>query len=472
VFTREIRTAEEELRSVPPHRVAFLSFTNRAVDVAAGRARRLLGRPQSSFPYFRTLHSLAFSQTGCQRVNVITADHAEELTKILGARVTGKTDPGEPGLSEGDLMIHMDQLARSTKKPLRRVWEETRNSVPWISLERASAMLKKYKEERSLVDFTDMIERFAAGGDPLPIDVAILDEAQDFTPLQWDAVDLATRNAKRVYVAGDDDQAIYGWAGADVDHFLSLGEDARKILPSSHRLPRKIFRLSQKILSTISKRYEKKWAARDEEGEVIWESDLRQVSFGEGSWLLLSRNVAFLHRLEEHCRTQGMPFIGRKGRSSIVADEVRAIEIYEKWRRGEKFSGKELGVVADQFVSFPSLKEDNLYSIADALKKDPGVWHDVMNGIPSSRRSYYLEARRRGEKMLAPPRVQVSTIHGAKGGEADNVVLLLDLTEATEENAWRNRDEEARTFYVGTTRARKKLFLIRSSSSREYKIMQ
>jgi superfamily I DNA/RNA helicase len=31
-------------------------------------------------------------------------------------------------------------------------------------------------------------------------------------------------NAEKTYIAGDDDQAIFKWAGADVDHFIALKE--------------------------------------------------------------------------------------------------------------------------------------------------------------------------------------------------------------------------------------------------------
>ena len=52
------------------------------------------------------------------------------------------------------------------------------------------------------------------------------------------------------------------------------------------------------------------------------------------------------------------------------------------------------------------------------------------------------------------PRIKLSTIHGSKGGEADNVMLLTDLTRKADEEYWRQRDQERRVFYVGMTRAR------------------
>jgi len=55
------------------------------------------------------------------------------------------------------------------------------------------------------------------------------------------------------------------------------------------------------------------------------------------------------------------------------------------------------------------------------------------------------------------PRIKLSTIHGAKGGEADNVVLFTDLTTA----ALKERgDDIHRVFYVGVTRTRQNLYIV------------
>ena len=60
----------------------------------------------------------------------------------------------------------------------------------------------------------------------------MVDEAQDLSPIQWKMYDILKKNSKHIILAGDDDQAIYGWAGADVARFQS--EPAKDIiLPQS-----------------------------------------------------------------------------------------------------------------------------------------------------------------------------------------------------------------------------------------------
>ena len=79
-----------------------------------------------------------------------------------------------------------------------------------------------------------------------------------------------------------------------------------------------------------------------------------------------------------------------------------------------------------------------------------------------------------GEDLSKPPRIKISTIHGAKGGEATNVVLYLNQTENTLKGSKRSKekyDEEQRVWYVGITRTIDNLYLIKcKNKKKEYKI--
>jgi superfamily I DNA/RNA helicase len=81
--------------------------------------------------------------------------------------------------------------------------------------------------------------------------------------------------------------------------------------------------------------------------------------------------------------------------------------------------------------------------------------------------SYMLAARRRGEKLRATPRVRLSTIHSAKGAEADHVVLMTEMARRTHKEMENNPDDERRVWYVGVTRAREKLTIVNSQTSQE-----
>ena len=68
--------------------------------------------------------------------------------------------------------------------------------------------------------------------------------------------------------------------------------------------------------------------------------------------------------------------------------------------------------------------------------------------------------RKNGEQLNKKPRIELSTIHAAKGGECQNVVLLTDLTKTTLETYHKNPDDENRLFYVGATRTKENLHII------------
>ena len=79
--------------------------------------------------------------------------------------------------------------------------------------------LKKFKKEKGLKDFTDLLENFIEKEIQPKFEVLFIDEAQDLSKIQWEMVRVLWSNANKTYIAGDDDQAIFKWAGADVDHF-------------------------------------------------------------------------------------------------------------------------------------------------------------------------------------------------------------------------------------------------------------
>jgi superfamily I DNA/RNA helicase len=103
-------------------------------------------------------------------------------------------------------------------------------------------------------------------------------------------------------------------------------------------------------------------------------------------------------------------------------------------------------------------------TFVDLLKADPD-WlarHAVETYAP--RIEYPAEVlRAHGARALRePPRIIVGTIHSVKGGEADTVILLPDLTPAAYFDFEAGGDGEASTrrlFYVGMTRARRRLVL-------------
>ena len=91
------------------------------------------------------------------------------------------------------------------------------------------------------------------------------------------------------------------------------------------------------------------------------------------------------------------------------------------------------------------------------LATDEMIWNEAMDKIPDGDRAYITALLRRGEKFNAKPRIRLSTIHGTKGGEAENVVILTDLTAAAMAS---EGDDLHRVFYVGVTRSSQNLYIL------------
>ena len=70
---------------------------------------------------------------------------------------------------------------------------------------------------------------------------------------------MLAQNSERVYIAGDDDQAIFRWAGADVDHLDSISQGNAGILDQSYRIPRADPALADRVIRGVKTRGNTTW---------------------------------------------------------------------------------------------------------------------------------------------------------------------------------------------------------------------
>ena len=114
---------------------------------------------------------------------------------------------------------------------------------------------------------------------------------------------------------------------------------------------------------------------------------------------------------------------------------------------------KIFGMVKDSFYNITQLKKDF------GLRTD-AVWYEALDQAPIRRVEYIRKMRSNKEQLNKKPRILLSTIHGVKGGEEQNVVLLSDLSLNTHKGYERNPDDENRLFYVGATRTKEHLHIV------------
>lgn len=459
---------------VSPDRIAFVAFTRAAAETAKFRAAEAFGlNPQTDLPWFRTIHSLAYHGLGISQGEVMTGKDWARFGKGVGEKLTGGRVELEQVMergrrNSGDVLLGLVDYAATTCQTLEDARLETGVAVDLWQLQHFAASLDKYKEQFGKVTFTDLLLQYPQTGTRPPVRVAIIDEAQDLTQAQWRMVEWAFEDAERVYVGGDDDQAIYRWAGADVEYFLNL-PGAKEALPRSHRLPKPIFDVAQEIATRIRHRYEKHYAPADHEGLVARPRDLNDIAFTEsGSWMLLARNSFLLRRYAEYLETNGYPFTTMAG-PSVNPEHFDWIRAWTHMRRGTAATAEQIRGIAKMLGEpKPTLRETSTYIMEDFGHWPwSRVWYDAFTALPMRVRTYYRSVIARKEN-IANPRFYLGTIHSVKGDEADHVVIQRDVSSRTMDNI--NSDHEHRVFYVGVTRAKRTLSILAPQTIKAYGI--
>ena len=148
-----------------------------------------------------------------------------------------------------------------------------------------------------------------------PLEVSFIDEAQDLSPLQWDVAHVIEKHSERIYCAGDDDQAIYRWAGADVDHFIGLN-GGFEVLEQSYRIPSNVHAIASKIAKRIRRRVPKNYFPKQDNGLIEKIVNTNTINFETGDWLILAQAAYLLDETMQDLKNRGYLYAYR-GRRSI-----------------------------------------------------------------------------------------------------------------------------------------------------------
>ncbi|WP_336021600.1 ATP-dependent helicase [Halobellus salinisoli] len=380
---------------------------------------------------------------------------------------------------------------------------------------------RAYKGEHGLVGFADMLERVKQRSLVPHVDYLVIDEFQDITTLQYGVYEEWKPHMRRVLIAGDDDQVVYAWQGADPNLLLDAERDEDVVLPNSYRLPSRVLNVVNQEIRHIDKRQEKDLHPRKEGGVV--------EGIQSPSMLDLARNVRYtieegdddetimilfraryqLFQFIDEFLPLGMPFSALTDQrmwTDRLTQYVRAVEGLEK---DEPIDGLQARRLADmlQDSAFGANDRDGLFDRIDELQEEAGVDDltdlsvdpdvisefapfapdakdagDMLRKVTSFQRKSveaYVDGEYRG---MDPNRVRIGTIHSAKGREADHVFVATDLTEKVVEQMAASvededvpgvdeftsttdpvpilTDNERRVFYVGMSRARERLVIL------------
>jgi len=409
--------------------IAFVSFTKKAVSEAVDRAVAKFDMRKSAFPYFRTLHSLAFASMNIRTNNVLNRGHMAKFSKQTGYQLTDRTAELEEdveSMTRDDQMAFYEGLARNKLILYGDMWAEHETDFSLSDFLTFCHLYTQFKNQNNIYDFTDMLTSYLQSEETVPVKVAIVDEAQDLNPLQWAIINSAFREVPEIYIAGDDDQAIYRWSGADINQFLTIEPNSQEVLPKSHRLTKSVFDLANNISRDITSRYEKDWTCRDSEGEITLIDSVRDAPFdNQESWLIVARNNKSLKKITNELMYRGILYKSKWG---------------------------------------SSFKKDHRNMIREAGED----WYYELSQIPAFLRQYYRKLIENNVDIDEDPNIYVGTIHSVKGGEADNVLLVTDVSFSPE--GILAMDDELRVFYVAVTRAKERLYVLCSQTQKYFDV--
>ena len=463
---------------VRPKQIGYFSFTKKAANEAANRAADKFNLDkETDLENFRTLHSFAFHKLGMVKEKIMQPEDYREFGEKCGIPIkTAKFSTDDGTFNSDNEYLTIINTARVKRMDLLEYYDSRQNilDIERSTLYLLSEELKKFKKEKGLKDFTDLLEDFIDKDIQPTFEVLFIDEAQDLSKIQWEMVRVLWSNAKKTYIAGDDDQAIFKWAGADVDHFIALKEevDDIKTLNQSYRIPGgPIHKLSQKIIGKVQNRFNKEYKPRSEAGILKRYSDITQVDMSQGNWLILSSANHFLEDAKDLCEIQGW-YYQYRGINSVPLKLLLALNNWEAWRKGAYLNHLEIRNIYEYlgsnvlpgFKKGKTLQSEDKYTLKECQEKHglttDKVWYEAFEGLDTITENYIRNMRANGEKINKNPRIIMSTIHGAKGGEADKVLLMQDLTNAALETFSHDPDELHRLFYTGATRAKRELHVL------------
>ena len=126
-------------------------------------------------------------------------------------------------------------------------------------------------------------------------------------------------------------------------------------------------------------------------------------------------------------------------------------------------------------ISLKNVIED-LVNIED-LRNEHGLletsgWEQALDKINEKKRNFIIAMEKNGEDISpeAKPRIKLSTIHGAKGDERQNTVLMLDIDYNSFNAYQKDPSPEHRLFFVGITRTFENLYIVNQSGEYGYRI--
>jgi len=432
-------------------------------DIQLELERRLAGVPNVTV---KTLHALGLSQVKRFWPDV-KISFGSDREKDLAERVCGPTVPDaikklvatlctkgrlcNPHAAKyDDLMTTAIEFECEPDEE----WEEMGFDLAFVCQKALDAMIlaAAVKPVQTGIDGADMLF--------LPVrnmwlrkmfDRAVVDEAQDMNACQLELVEGVCRGG--LVVVGDSHQAIFGFAGADSGSLSRLQKKHNaKVLPLS-----KTYRCGRSIVD-IAKGYVPEFEAADSNCDGLISTIMIEqltAAAGPGDFILSRVNAPLvsiamkLLRAGKRTRVAGQD-IG-KGLVTLV-NKLKGRSVPDLLAKIERWSAKEAARLQKQMDAATNGRRDTIQSKIDGIYDKAQMLITLTDGAPSVH-----EVTARIESLFADKgehMIVCSSVHKAKGKEADKVFILRDTLRAG--------GEEDNIAYVAITRAKRELVWVKT----------
>jgi superfamily I DNA/RNA helicase len=306
-------------------------------------------------------------------------------------------------------------------------------------------------EEDGVVDFSDMLylpikQRLSRG----EYDVVVVDEAQDMNRAQLDLAEMVLKEDGRIVVVGDRHQAIYGFRGADSNSMSRLAEKFEgKHLPLTvtYRCSKRVTEVAQQYVPDLQ------CADSNPEGSVSELPATKLLEVVQPGDFILSRANGPLIPI---CLS-----LIRMGKRARLAGRDLGRSLINIIMRLDKFNGRtdvllqKLGQWSAQQMTVAADDEDRKKLVADQvlcireLAEDYERVADLTAGIEK----LFVDVEGATNDMVV-----CSTVHKAKGLEADRVFLLRATFKDLPGRPLSTEEKNIR--YVAITRSKRDLFWV------------
>jgi DNA helicase-2/ATP-dependent DNA helicase PcrA len=419
-------------------RILAVTFTKKAAAEMKERAAKLLGKKRSEGPEISTFHAL------CVR---ILRRHIRRLGYPEGFAIYDRGDqesvarnalrelrvPGEL-MRPGDLLAMIGRWKTASLRPNAAVSQAATDKEHL-----AASAYRRYQtalKTAGAVDFDDLLllteDLFAQFGDVRRdeanrFDHLLIDEYQDTNASQYAIVKSLAAGHRNLCVVGDDDQSIYAWRGAEVQHILRFSRDwpeAKVVrLEDNYRSTEAILELSNRLIRFNTLRHDKVLrAARpggprpliqqhpDETAEA--EQVVEAIKSRLSDATVQPRDIAILFRTNEQprafevaLRKAKLPYVLIGGMSFYDRKEVRDILAYLKLLA---FDGDEVATL--RVINTPprGVGQSSVTALMEAAVADGKRLWDVMRGavLPAKVNATAAAAIRTFDHMLAAHRAR------------------------------------------------------------------